>query len=782
MLLHYLKIAWRNIWNDKFYSLINLIGLTVAFTVVFLFVHWIRFELSFEKDNPNADRIYQVQEAERREDGIHKNINFRTSHNEQLKDTYPAIEEAVSVYQERLSINIKGKEPSMVYWTSTQENFFKLFPMKVLAGSINTPGMIINEELANRIFGSPEKAIGGEVTFFKDYQPISAVIEVPKNSMIKVDAMSITKGGGFDFGGVHYILLKKNTPFTTELQLQMAQFLTLNSGSKNKLMFKPLKEVHLYTDDNTEKINNNAYYGNIKEIRLFIIVVLLLLTLAVINYVNTSTARAMSRAREVGVRKISGSKRQQLIVRFLTEAFIISFIAAFLAMDIAKVLHHSFERVMTNTFEFNIDGFTIALGLTMCLITTVLAGSYASFYLSALNPVQVLASGAAKAGSKNTLRKILLGIQFAIALGVLVCTWTVYRQLEYMLKKDLGFNKENIYYFDTGLMYGSEEFINELQSSPYVLNATIASGTPYNVTWGYGDVSWEGSSTGTNEITFAELACDHRFDDVFDLKLLQGEFIPPGLTWWQYSTEASTNIVINENFKELIGSNNPLGMTISYGNKGFKREGKIIGVVKDFYFRPMNYKISPLIICFDPEVSNRMYIRIDPKHEKEALAHINETYNKTKGDVYRPFILTPLETEYREMYKSETRLQKILGIFSLLSVVLSFMGIVSMVAFIIEKRTKEIGIRKINGAKRLDIVREFWCEFLLLIGIAAVPAIVVSVWLMNNWLQQYVYRPAFGWWIFVLVPLFIAGITALILLLQVQGIAKKNPVECLKSE
>ena len=243
--------------------------------------------------------------------------------------------------------------------------------------------------------------------------------------------------------------------------------------------------------------------------------------------------------------------------------------------------------------------------------------------------------------------------------------------------------------------------------------------------------------------------------------------------------------MINETFKKLLGVENPIGMTITYGGN-YERNGKVIGVVKDFYFRPMNYEISPLIMAYNPEYTVFMYIKIDPKHEKEALQHIRNTYDKMRTDITllstRPLVIAPLEKEYREMYKSETRLQQILGIFSLLSIVLSFMGIVSMVAFIIEKRTKEIGIRKINGATWVDIVRKFWREFLVLVGIAAVPAIAVSVWLTHSWLQQYVYRPAFGWWIFILVPVLIVAITAIILLLQVQGIAKRNPVECLKSE
>lgn len=668
-------------------------------------------------------------------------------------------------------------------------NFLKVFPMECIAGTTanvgkNKVAAFISEEFAKKVYGEPQKAIGMSFKYFLEQRQFDGVLRVPKNSMIQFDVLFLTDAI-YD-RGVHYILLNNNAHFTEQQQRIMADFLVENYDSQNKLVFKPLKSIHLQTDNRTTRIETKGtYYGSLKEINIFSLVAILILLLAVINYVNTSTARAMSRAREVGVRKISGSNKKQLIIRFLTEAFILSLIAVLLAIDIAKVMHHPFETAMNNTFNFQIDGSVIALAITICLITSVLAGSYAAFYLSSLNPVNVLSGNIGKSTSKNTFRKILLGLQFAIAIGILCCTWMVYRQLNFMLNKDLGFNKENVYVFDTNLMYQSEDFINELQKSPYVINASMASGAPYNVGWAYSGVRWEGAPQGTQEISFAELTCDHRFDDVFDLEMVQGSFLPPGLTWFQNVKKESFNIVINETFQKLLGMENPIGLTITYGGK-YERSGKVIGVVKDFYFRPMNNEISPLIMAYNPEYTVFMYIKIDPNHEKEALEHIHSTYKKLSSNIYllssRPFVLTPLEKEYREMYKSETRLQKILGIFSFISIVLSFMGIVSMVAFIIEKRTKEIGIRKINGAKWLNIVQEFWKEFLLLAGIAAVPAVLASYWFMHGWLQEYVYRPAFGWWIFMLVPLFIAAVTAVILLFQVKDIAKQNPVKSLKSE
>ena len=689
MLLHYLKIAWRNIWNDKFYSAINLMGLTVAFTVVFLFVQWIRHELTYENDHVNAKRIYRVEEAEKRADGIHKSFFIRPGVTDEIKAKYPIVEEVTALNHERIS-RVVENEPMMFWMAKGTMNFFKVFPMECVAGTLaniesNKGGLFINEETAKKFYGNSENAVGKKFQVnYNESKLIEGVIRVPSHSIIGFEVLMLSEHVIKNYGGVHYMLLKDNVQLTVEQQYTMGQFFS-EMGSENKLVFTPLKDIYLNSG------------GNSKEISTMFWVVMLLMILAIINYINTSTARAMSRAREVGVRKISGSNRKQLVTRFLTEAFIISVIAVFLAFDIAKLLHHPFENMIGNTFSFSLNLETLSIGLIICVITTILSGGYAAFYLSSLNPVTVLAGGTTKSGSKNAMRKILLGFQFAIAIGVLICTWTVYRQLQYMLNKDIGFNKENVYIFDTSLMYESEDFIRELLKNTAIENASMAMGAPYNIGWGYSGVTWSSAKPGTEEVSFGEIACDHRFDETFGLEVLQGNFLQPtGSFNPMEKSDEYNNIVINETFKKLIGVDNPVGMTITYGGR-WQKSGKIMGVVKDFHFQPMNIERKPLIMRYDPEMCFAMFIKINPDREKEALAHIRATYDKMRDNIAllskRPFNLSPMKEDYKNVYKSVSRLQGLLFVFSLLSIVLSFMGIVSMVAFIIEKRTKEIGIQ-----------------------------------------------------------------------------------------
>lgn len=696
MFLHYLKIAWRNIWNDKLYSLINLIGLTVAFTVVFLFVQWMRFEISFENSYPDADRIYRVQETIQRADGINKQIHIRPPVHKEIKERFPVIEEVVLVSRERAS-DLETEVPvqfDIVYVTS---NFLKVFPMECVEGT--TAGLetkeavlFINEETALKLYGNKREAIGKNYTLFGKLYPIEGVLRVPANSMIQFEVLLAWEDPVMDYsGGMHYMLLKENVTLTPEIEESIGNYLTDRYETENKLVLQPLKDIHLHTDDKTwrDDMYDKIYYGSIREIQTFIAIIILLLLLSVINYMNTSTARAVSRLREVGVRKITGSTPRQLIFRFLTEAFIISLVATFLAVDIAKILHHPFENIMGNIFPFRIDAFTILLALSLTVVTSVLSGGYAAFYLSSLNATSVLAGGATgRTGYKNRFRKTLLGVQFAIAIGVLICTWTIYRQLDYMLNMDLGFNKENVYIQNVRYFPEFEEYTEMLKRNPYIVSATAASDAPYNIKLQYSGVNWEGAPPGTEELNFIELACDSRYAETFGLQVIQGNFIQPRLAWRTEITEEAYDILINESFKKRMGMENPLGVTIKYGLPGNNTStGKIIGVVKDFYFRPMNHEVSPLIIRFSPGIFKNVYIKTNAIHERDALKSIEDTWREFISvtaasylDTYpgysrllhsRPLLLKSMDVDYKELYRSETRLQKILVIFSILSIMLS---------------------------------------------------------------------------------------------------------------
>ena len=783
MLLHYLKIAFRNILKDKVYSLINLIGLFAAIACCFLLIFWIKFELTFEDCHPKAGRIYKVLEVEKRTDGFVKK-EYIPGIARELKQAFPEIETAIVIsHYEFKPFFYEDKEAIMLDYTRTAPDYLDMFTYEYIEGNkenvLKNGGAIISEETAKRFFGT-EPAIGKTVATggepFVETFNIQAVVRIPQNTHFKFGLLDITRPRN---DGQHYILVKENTRFSEETQRRMADFLGTIRETENKLSFLPVKDIHLHSPQ--ELANNSVWqtFGDLNQIYLYSIVALLVLSIAVINYINTSTARAINRMKEVGVRKVTGSTQRQLILRFLSEAFIISAAAIVFALIASKILFPEFSMLMGYQVSFHLDFNTILIALAVCLLITLFSGGYAAFYLSSFDPVTVLRGGN-NTGSKDNLRKILIGFQFILSIGMFISTWIIYKQVHYIFTTDTGINRENIIMLDAGLWYSVDDFREVMtRENPNVLDATITTVAPYNVGFNYKGVSWEGHPDELKEVEFGHIFCNYRYANTFGLKMIEGEFIQPW-GWWQFTDEKSYNIVINESFKKLMGVDNPIGITVKYGQG---ETGKIVGVVKDFNFKPLKEPITPLLISYNPEICMNVFVKTTGKDKKETLDYILKKYREmgplTGG---RPVIYRTAEEDYNNMYQSEVRTMKMLTIFSIISLCLSIMGIFGMVSFMIEKRTKEIAIRRINGAETKDVIALFIFDFLKIIGIACAIAIPVSFYILFRWIQTYAFRTSLSWWIFVLVPLCISLITALLIAVQVYLTTRQNPADVIKTE
>jgi len=782
MITHYLKIALRNIFKDRIYSLINLIGLSIAITCCFLLIFWIRYELSFEDCFPNAGRIYKVLEVEKRSDGIHKKDFIRPGIASRLKKTFPEFEAATSVSHAQEPFHYQDAEGIMVDYTTITPDYLDIFSYEYLEGSkenvLKNRGVILSEETARKFFGN-ESAIGKTLSFAKDLLllNVQAVVRIPPNTQLRFDVLDPY---GMDQMGVHYVLVKENARISNETPRRMANLLNATGDTDLQLTFQPLKEVHLHSPSEVAISTSSQTYGDLKQIYLFSAVALLILIIAIINYVNTSTARAVSRMKEVGIRKVTGSTQGQLMVRFLSDAFIISAASVALAIIASKFLFSDFSAIMGNQTVFFIDFNTLLIALAVCLIITILSGGYAAFYLSSFGPVTVFRGGVNPA-SKENLRKILIGFQFVLSIGMLISTLMIYKQIWYMFTTDTGVDRKNIIILDTGSWYQVEDFIQVIKrENPNILDATIANVPPYDAKYSFGGVSWEGSSDAVKETEFGIVYCDYHYAGTFGLKVIAGEFIQPGWSWWQDSDEKSFSIVINQSFQKLMGVDNPIGITVNYGALG-----KIIGVVKDFNFKPLKEPVTPLIISFNPEGSTKVYIKTTGKNKKETLDYILKKYREMGYPTQitqRPVMYHTAEDDFNAMYKSELRTIKMLTVFSILSLFLSVMGIFSMVSFMIEKRRKEIAIRRINGAETKDIIVLFLFNFLKIIGVACCIAIPVSFAILHRWIQAYVFRTSLSGWIFAGVPLAVALITAALIAVQVFFTTRQNPAEVISSE
>lgn len=781
MLKHYLKIAIRSILKDKGYSIINVIGLSIAIACCFLLIFWIRFELSYEKCYSNADRIYRIMIEEKRNDGVSYNTWIRPGICYQLKETFPQLSAATFFHSETLPFLEVGKEEKdgiMASLVSVNEDFLRMFAFEYTEGSpqhaVQHKGCIMTEETAHKFFGN-QSAVGKKIKFGDLIEcTIEAVVKTPSNTDIRFDILTFSEGW-LTYGN-HYIMMRKGQEVTPEFEQQLAGFLSTQQETDNKLRIQPIKKIHLHAP---ESVDPNAP-GRLNQIYLFSLAALLILIVAVINYVNTSIARSLNRMKEVGVRKVTGAERRQLIERFLFESFILSLFSVLMALTLTKALFPGFSGIMGHEVAFSLNFVALLIALLVCCLVTLMSGGYAAFYLSALNPVYIF-RGASQTGSKEMLRKALMGVQFFLSIAILICTLVIYKQINAIFNADTGVDRKNVIVLESGLWYDVENFIQVIKKeNPNIIDATIAGNPPYNASWTYSGVSWEGSNDAVKEMEFAQITCDHNYANTFGLQIISGEFIPPGLTWWQDSEEKSFNIVINESFQKLMGEENPLGITVMYA---WETKGKIIGVVKDFNFKPLRTDITPLIISFNPEASSSVYIKTTGKNKQATLDYILAKYKDMKpDDSKRPAIYHTAEDEYNQMYETELRTANMLSVFAVISFFLSLMGVVSMVSFMIEKRTKEIAIRKINGANMMDITILFIRDTIKIAFIASIVAVPVCYAIMYNWLQGYTYQTSLSWWIFATIPFFMLLVTGLVIAIQIYLTARQNPVESLRSE
>ncbi len=785
MFQHYLKIAWRNLQKDKIYSAVNITGLAIAVACSFLLVFWIRFEVSYEKDYPDADKIYKVLEEETRTEGINYKDWVRPGFAKKIKDAFPQVKYSCFMSKESLPFKIVGSSDDsdgiVADLVGTNEDFLRMFAYEYVEGSpeavMKNKGAIMSEETARKFFGN-KSAIGEMVSFGKSGRAtfiIEAVVKVPENTHIKFGILN-PYANNEAYGGVHYIRLTDEYKITPEFEEQVAKFLSTTRDTKNRLKLQALRDVHLHSP---KEIANNSSYGNIAQIWLFSGAVLLILLVAVINYVNTSIARSMSRVKEVGVRKVFGANRRRLIERFLLEAFVVSFVAVFIALVLVELLFPSFSQLMGNRIELNFDFGTLLIALATCIVVSLLSGGYSAFYLSSFSPMMIM-KGGAKTGSKEGLRKLLIGVQFFLSISVLLCAVFIYKQINAIYNAETGVDRKNVIILNT-MLWHAESFIQVIKKeNPNVIDASMAGSAPYNSSYNYSGVSWTGGKESSMEMEFTQIFCDHNYANTFGLEMVQGEFIPPGLPWWQWAEDKSFNIVINEAFKKLIGEENPLGITVNYA-WGF--QGKIIGVVKDFNFKPLKEPIKPLIISFNPEITNKLYIKTTGKDQRATIDYIISKYKEMRPDRNGlPVTYRTVEDEYDEMYENELRAAGMLSVFSVISLLLAIMGIVSMISFMVEKRTKEIAIRRINGARVWDIIKLFAGDIMLVAVIATALAIPLCYILMSNWLETYIYRTTLSWWIFLAIPLLIILATLLVISLQIFFTARKNPVDSLRSD
>ena len=804
MLDHYFKVAMRNFAKDKGYALINLIGLSFAVACSFLFLLWVQYEYNYESAHKNRDTIYRIISVVEQDGETVKRTNLPEPLGRALAAEFPAVMNATYLGNPINNVFLFNQEPVRALQLTTDKNFFDVFTFEFLQGSPSSAfegaiPVIISEEFAKKLFGNniADVNIVGQVihqrirpTVQREPQQyaITAVVRIPKNTHIRFDALFLAEklysadSNPFSWtaSSVTTFIQVNRTAFNEVAKQQMSDYLLKHlPEDKRKLTFEPLTNIHLHSQVEM----NPAIYGEMgspRYIYIFLTLAFFVLIIAIINYVNLSVARGANRSREVGIRKMAGAYRRELILQFLFESFIWSLVAMLVAFALSEILVAWFANVIETPLTIAYNARTLLTAFGLAVFVTLLSGGYSAFYLSSSRP-SITLKGGSSSGSKSQLRKTLLGIQLTLSALIILCTCIVSKQLHYMKTRDIGFDRFNVIRISTENWRGNDyaDFKQEVLRNVNVEAVTNAWQAPFEA-WYSPELNWEGKNLDA-DATCHVCAVDWDYAKVFKLQLLEGSFLPENMLSGENANEESRSKVLNETAAKMIGLQNIIGTHVFVGIHD-KVGGKVVGVVKDFHIQQSRVHSTspPMLFEYNPPVQHLVFIRISPHNQKATIEYIRNIFREFKKDI--PFDYSFVTNDYMALYRNEFRMGKILLFCSLLSIFIACMGMFSLVAFMVEHRSKEICIRKINGAEMVDIISLFVREFSLLVCISFVLAAPVAWYFMHRWLMDFDYRIRIGVFIFLGVFAFIWILCMLTLVIQVYKAARRNPAESLKYE
>ncbi|MFV0590647.1 MAG: FtsX-like permease family protein [Draconibacterium sp.] len=790
----------RNFRSKPIYSLITFVGFTFGITGGLLIYLWVMNELSYDKFHMDYDRIYRVLTLSKQGDEIVKSSGSYRPLPATLKKDYPQIEFATFLYTSSENSPLQkedGGEKIEARESWVTNDFFSIFNgFPFIEGNAfdaieNASGIILSETVAKKLFGS-EPALGKPVIidkYGKRIYTVTGVIRIPKNSHIDIgyilpEVNSKVEGFSNHWGDKYYnrvyVKLRKGAVIDDTFLNRISNHLSRYSKKTDKLLFQPLADIHLYSDYEPNSLDKNI--SSYKYVLIFSGLALLIILMASLNFSVLSVARASERSTEIGIKKVNGAGRFHIIKQFMGESLVHTVAAMFVAVLVIWFILPWFNNFTGKDIAFSLSFRLVRNLVLIALLTGVAAGLYPSFYLSSLNPTGIFRGGSLS-GSKTQFVRMLVSVQFSIAVVFMVATTVFIKQLNYIRSKDLGLTHENVVVVPTGLWYGNHAFKQELMKNPNVLGVSASVYAPVDFGW---KTSFPLTNLGRTDSLNASLFwADEDFAKTYQLEMVKGEFLTMnGGQYWEEHKKANESrkvgenytlsfpIVINETAEKMLGLENPVGERI--GNN------VIVGVVKDFHFRPLYQPIAPLVITNNPETIQTMNIRIAPNNKAETIKYIRDVYQKHTDK--RGFSYQFFDDLMDEKYKAETQLKNITTAFSLLAIVISVLGILGMALFAIERRTKEIGIRKVNGAKVSEILTLLNKDFIKWVAIAFVIATPISYYFMNNWLENFAYKTGLSWWIFALAGVLALGIALVTVSFQSWKAAIKNPIESLRYE
>lgn len=810
MIKNYIKIALRNLGRNKVYSLINILGLTIGLAACLLVSTVVIDDLSYDRNWKNADNIYRIISVDKsNKNAENKFAVSYTGLGPELKKNFPEVTDfcRISGQERRLKmgdgkdgvlLNSMGAEPSI--WSVLDFKVTEGNPQKFVNGYVN---LVISEKIKNQYFPKSDP-VGQLVYTIPDYgKPqtylITGVIkDIPSNTHLRADVIELrehstadnqlNKDGSGTFLS-QYLLLRPDTRignFTNKFNAWYKNFMPPGKANLS-FQLQSIKDAYLHS----EFTDTQTVQGSIRNVYIFSGVAILLLLIACINFINLTTARALKRLREAGIRKVLGAGRKQLIAQFLFESLLFFAISFVLGLVFYNIFLVSIEKFLEHPLSLKLYSNVILLACTcgFVLLISILTGLYPAFLLSGRNPLDTIGNKPNTTAGSGLLRKGLVVVQFVISIAIIVSAFVVHNQLQFIDHKDLGYDKNNLLSVNfSSFDEKGKSFKQELLRLPGVENVSVSSWAPSN---GGGTMSMEFDDPiqKGNKIKVWYIEADRDFAATMKLQLKSGRLFDPNLYNDALNSDSLSNLKQYDKI-DNIQRTQPVIITAYTAKtfdvnelnvKGAFKEGTPVGIIKDFNNETLHDNLKPTVIraVSDPAYGY-VLVRIKPNTTKQAMAAIEHVWQQFYPE--KIFQYTWVDEKLAELYKGERKLQQLFTFFSLLVVFLACLGLFGLAAFTAEQRTKEIGIRKVLGASVAGITTLLSQEFLKLVLIATLIASPIAWYAMNKWLQDFAYRISIEWWIFALA----GGITVLIAFITVSFQSVKaaiaNPVKSLRSE
>jgi putative ABC transport system permease protein len=790
MLKNLFKTAVRHMLKHSGYSLLNILGLTLGISSALFLIIYVADEFSYDRYHENADRIYRVSTNIKEPDDKFTWIMAQIPFGPQVAKDYPEVQSFVRFIPiPRALFKYEDKEFNEEKFYYADSTLFDIFTYKVLKGEVksallNPKKIILTEKIANQYFGKSDP-IGKTLTAGTDTYEVTGVIEnCPTNSHFRFDAVASRNnlpkqlGSWGNFGVYTYLLFPKGTnikAFETKMQEMYTTYMKPIFGPMNMTMnyiLEPITKIHLYSTNAGEPEPT----GSITYVYIFGIVAIFLVLIAAMNYMNLSTARSAKRAREVGLRKVVGSRRTPLILQFLSESVLFTIISLIFSLIILVVLMPKFNLLAGKAYDLHAicSPVVILSIIAVIFIVGIIGGSYPAFYLSRFSPVTVLKGSITKGSGGAMFRKILVVIQFTVSVIMIVCTLVVFRQLNYLKSMDQGFDQKNV----IGLQLNDQAMLRRYPLIKQVLleNRNIKYVTSTNTAMGEGSgktIFNVETDQGMAQKGINFTIVDYDFVKTLGITIVKGRDFSRDMP-----SDTLNGVIVNETFVKRMGWKEPIGKKVEAGAANMLR-ARVIGVMKDYHQTGMYNGIESLLLAYRP-LGNVIYIKLSGNETQSTISFIENKWKEIFPD--QPFTYQFLSERFNRQFGADEKRGLVFTLFTILAILIACLGLFGLSSYMVEQRTKEIGVRKVFGANEGIILLLIAKDFLILVSIGIIFAIPVSYYFMNKWLENYVYRSNVGITVLIMAALLTILITFLTIGFKAYQAAIMNPAKSLKTE